>query len=130
MSSTYSTQISPRSNRSIDSYSSRAEAARDQALLLLAADTRLSCIPPEHYVDASSIFICEINGGEDYNEFILGEGGQGTIFKATIPSQGTTPMAVKVSQSLTILEEYATATRFNHPRTPHQGISHPNLDLI
>jgi hypothetical protein len=86
--------------------------SREAAFNFIRSDPRFHNIPLEHYIDPTQIYIAQ--GGEGAHSSIIGEGGQGTIFRATVTPLGSNSVAVKVSQSQSVMEEYATALKFDH----------------
>lgn len=83
---------------------------------LRESDPKLLGLPVEDFVASTDIVITP-KRGMDIESEIIGEGGQGTIFRAQLRDRSSQPVAVKVGHSLNILEEYIVARKFTHPCT-------------
>jgi hypothetical protein len=88
----------------------------DHARHLIAAHKRLKYLRLEDFIVPSRVVIAPKVHGDIESE-VIGEGAQGTIFRAFIRGSGSQIFAVKCGDSKSILQEFSLSRKFNHEST-------------
>eukprot|EP01122_Echinamoeba_exundans_P002709 TRINITY_DN1267_c0_g1_i1.p1 TRINITY_DN1267_c0_g1~~TRINITY_DN1267_c0_g1_i1.p1 ORF type:complete len:397 (+),score=85.99 TRINITY_DN1267_c0_g1_i1:205-1395(+) len=79
---------------------------------LAELDPRMRQLRMEHFIPASDIIITP-KAGQDIDSEIIGEGGQGTIFRGKLKGREGL-VAIKCGHSQGIIEEFALLSSFSH----------------
>jgi serine/threonine protein kinase len=105
----------PATPDTIPSISTDSKLATEQSYIehLIQTQPRLATLKLSQFIDSSEILMQPADGF-DVDSEIIGEGSQGTIFRARLRNGGEKLVAVKCGWSLAILEEFAMCSQFTH----------------